>query len=137
MGFFSWNTIIKGESISNKYSKRGPLPVVLLVPKEFGGQNLVERNYLGYGVFANRDAYALLAQWNCPEKCRENDDFDRLVGLSITCLEQDRQNLKYPLKFVSLDYYKRTDCKYEDFETCSIDCPHQGYSYDTDEDDDY
>ena len=45
MGFFSWLTCDTNESISNRYSVRGPLTAYVLIPKEFGGGCIKETNY--------------------------------------------------------------------------------------------
>lgn len=129
MGFFSWKTIDRNRSISNVYSKRGALAVVLLVPKQFGGKNLIEIKYEGYGYFQEKDAYALLAQWNRPDECIGKDEIDREIGIDIGGEDEQIEKLIYPLKFVSLDYYNRTNCKYEDLKAFSKSCPLQGYFY--------
>ena len=60
MGSFSWITcdtkerIINGEKIN----------VYVLVPEEFGGGNIKETCYGGYGRFGEKDIYDLVAIWN-------------------------------------------------------------------------
>lgn len=60
MGSFSWITcdtkerIINGEEIN----------VYVLVPEEFGGDNIKESCYGGYGIFGEKDIYDLVAIWN-------------------------------------------------------------------------
>lgn len=66
----------------------------VLIPEEFGGGYLMEDNYDGYGVFGGRDIYALVAQWNCPEKCKDAngewlpDKDARGLGIDIACYDE-------------------------------------------------
>lgn len=137
MGFFSWITSDTNESISNVYSDRGPLPVYLIAPD---GTTYYEPRYEGYGVFAGQDAYALLAQWNCPEKCTGDVKEDRLVGIYLR-----DEDLKYPLKFAELKWMNKEDIADKEQMRrkyirlgASDECPDQGYFYtDEDEEDDY
>lgn len=132
MGFFSWITSDTGRSISNVYSSRGSFPVYLLCPD---GTYFKEAAYEGYGCFGGRDAYALVAQWNCPERCKDSDgnwlsDLEcRQIGIEIACHDENNAKLKYPLKFVE-DY----SLQYADVEP-SRGCPDQGYFYLSDEED--
>lgn len=128
MGFFSWKTSDTDRSISNQYSSRGTFPVYVLIPEEFGGGYIKEENYEGYGEFGSRDMYALVAQWNCPEKCVGDDEVDRSVGIEIACYDEDNLSLKYPIKITE------EPMKYEDAKA-SYNCPLQGYFYDDEEDD--
>lgn len=129
MGFYSWKTVDSNESISNRYSIKGSLPVALLIPKEFGGGALIESSYEGYGTFAGKNAYALLAQWNTPEKCTGNPEDDFNLGIDIGCFDHQHEKLKYKLKFVTLHYYEKTKSLYENVAGYSINCPDQGYFY--------
>lgn len=121
MGFFSWLTSDTHESISNKYSNRGALPVYLYCPD---GTKIYEPDYDGYGRFGGHDAYALLAQWNCPGLCCGDEEKDRSIGISI-----ENRKLKYPLKFAESDGYT-----YEELEP-AVGCPEQGYFYPDPEED--
>ena len=125
MGFFSWITSDTHESISNAYSDRGALPVYLYCPD---GTKIYEPDYQGYGDFGGHDAYALLAEWNCPEKCTGNEEDDRYIGIDIGCYDEQMAKLKYPLKFAESDEYT-----YEELEP-AVSCPNQGYFYPEDED---
>ena len=127
MGFFSWKTSDTNVSISNKYSSRGAFPVYLLIPEEFGGGYIEEDDYEGYGIFGGRDAYALVAQWNCPEKCIGEDEADRMVGIDIACYDKQNMELKYPIKITE------HPMKYE-AAAYSPNCPDQGFFYPEDED---
>lgn len=122
MGFFSWKTCDTKESIPNIYSERKTFPVYVLIPKEFGGGYIEERQYEGYGVFGGKDIYALVANWNYPEKCKGIEESDRQVGIVMTCLSVDPNELKYPIKIAS------KPMAYEDAEP-SEDDPLQGYFY--------
>ena len=113
MGFFSWKTSDTKKSISNRYSVRGALPVYLITPYN---EKIFEPNYEGYGVFGGQDAYALLAKWNCPEKCNGDVGHDRYIGILLKAKE-----LKYPLKFA-----EDSGFNYEDLEAAE-NCPEQGY----------
>ena len=77
MGFFSWMTE-EGDSISNSSSSRGALPVYMYLPD---GTVHYEPKYEGYGVFDGLDFYALVAQYNQPEKCTGDVEHDRSVGI--------------------------------------------------------
>ena len=118
MGFFSWVTSDTGESISNHNSKKGALPVYLLCPDN---NHIYEDDYEGYGNFGGRDAYALLAQWNAPEKCSGDDEKDRMVGIDLQFSYPEK--IRFPLKFT------RESLDYESVEP-SKDCPNQGFFYD-------
>lgn len=61
MGFFSWKTQNTSKSIANTYSRRFTFPVVMIDNK---GNEWLERNYEGYGVFGGKDFYELLAEMN-------------------------------------------------------------------------
>jgi len=64
MGFFSFMTADTKKSITNVHSRRGALPVAVLIPKEFGGGCIEERAYDGHGEFRGCDVYDLIAEWN-------------------------------------------------------------------------
>ena len=139
MGFFSWKTSDTDKSISNRYSERGALPCYLLIPKEFGGGHIYEDKYGGYGVFGGRDVYALVAQWNAPDRCKDkngdwlSDDDCRDVGIELACYDDDNAALKYPIKLTE------EAMAYEEAEP-SMSCPEQGYFYcdeEDEEEDDY
>ena len=82
MGFFSFMTADTGRSISINCSESGPFPVAVLIPKEFGGGQIIAKCYDGYGDFGGYDIYELLAEWNrmylTPENLEkpERDDYD-------------------------------------------------------------
>ncbi len=132
MGFFSWKTSDTHRSISNIYSSRGTFPVYVLCPD---GTKIKEENYEGYGEFGRRDIYALVAQWNVPNKCKDvngnwlPDEDIRSIGIRIACYDCRNRELKYPIKIV-----ENGNLNYEDVEYSEI-CECQGYFYDEFEDD--
>ena len=119
MGFFSWNTADTFESIPNCFSDRETFTVFVLCPD---GRKIKEDCYEGYGEFGSEDIYALLANWNCPEKCNGNIEHDRKIGIEIGCYNKDMVKLKYPLKIV-----KNANLEYNEVESFSKSCKHQGY----------
>lgn len=123
MGFFSWLTSDNQESISNRFSNRGALPVYLVTPDN---EHIFEPNYEGYGVFGGFDAYALLAKWNAPEECTGETAHDRSVGIGLAF---SGKPLRFPLKFSTSE-----TSKYE-YLAAAEDCPFQGYFYDEEDDD--
>lgn len=60
MGQFSWITCDTKEQVVNNEIK----DVYVLIPKEFGKENILEQCYDGYGNFGNHDIYDLVADWN-------------------------------------------------------------------------
>lgn len=94
MGQFSWLDCKTGEQVLDNVER----DVYLLVPDEFGGGHIEEHCYDGYGRFGGRDAYALVAQWNCPEKCIGIDEADRYAGIDIACYDEQNTALRFPIK---------------------------------------
>lgn len=117
MGQFSWLDCRTGEQILDDVERE----VYLLVPMQFGGGHIVEHCYDGYGRFGGRDAYALVAQWNCPEKCVGDDEVDRRIGIDIACYDEQNAALKFPIN-VTYD----PDVKYE-WAPPSPNDPNQGW----------
>ena len=117
MGQFSWLDCKTGEQVLDDVRR----DVYVLVPKEFGGGHIKEEGYDGYGRFGGRDVYALVAQWNKPEKCIGDDEADRYVGIDIACYDEQNARLRYPIKITH-------DCEavYEDCEPSKSD-PNQGW----------
>ena len=114
MGFFSWMTADTNESISNKYSDRGALPVKMIDDKN---NVYIETDYEGYGVFSGVDFFDLLLQMN-------ETTGDREKGID---LYEQNTTIKKP-KIVSLSCEK----KWEELED-NVDCECQGYFYPSDE----
>ena len=95
----------------------------VLCPDE---EKIYEDNYDGYGHFGGYDIYTLLATWNKPEKCTNengellsNDEL-RIVGINI---EFSDEPIKYPIKIV-----EDSNMDYNDVEA-SKRCAFQGYFY--------
>lgn len=88
MGFFSWTTADKQESIANIHSNHPnkSRTVYLLQPE--GAQPIAEAQYDGYGVFGGIDAYEWLANNNFSEKMIQKaiDNNIDVRNLGITAL---------------------------------------------------
>ena len=67
MGFFSWMTQDTDRSIANRYSVKSTFDVYMIDDK---GNVWHEPNYDGYGNFAGKDYYELLAEMNGLEPYR-------------------------------------------------------------------
>lgn len=127
MGLFSWCTSDTRKSISahmNGY-EGAPKTVYLLNPF---GEAFKETYYDGYGNFGGQDVYALVAKWNAPEMCKDEngnwlpDDEIRDIGIDLACYDEDHVQLKYPIKIVEeLCPYEKADI--------SPSCPFQGHFY--------
>lgn len=126
MGQFSWLDCQTEEQILDDVYR----DVYMLVPAEFGGGHIHETVYDGYGRFGGRDAYALVAQWNEPDKCIGEDEVDRLVGIDIACYDEQNAALKYPIK-ITYD----PDAVYEHCRPSKND-PNQGWLIEEDDEDD-
>ncbi len=61
MGFFSWKTCDTHKSIPNAYSGRKTFPVKMIDDK---GNEWIERDYQGYGIFGGKDYYELVDEMN-------------------------------------------------------------------------
>lgn len=128
MGMFSWCTSDTRKSIS----AMGDVPwtaqeVYVLNPF---GEPYKENDYYGYGIFGGHDVFALVAKWNVPEKCKdENGEWlpgeeIRNIGIKLACYDWDHVKLDYPIKIVedpSIPYDKAG---------ISPSCPYQGAYYD-------
>lgn len=80
MGFFSWKTCDTHESIPNRYSIRPTFPVKMIDDR---GNEWIEPDYEGYGVFGGKDFYALVDEMN-------GGTGDRLRGIHIELDHSDR-----------------------------------------------
>ena len=128
MGLFSWCTSDTRKSIS----AMGDVPwtaqeVYVLNPF---GKPYKESDYEGYGIFGGHDVYALVAKWNVPEKCKDEngewlpDEDIRNIGIGLACYDWNHVKLQYPIKIVedpSIPYDKAG---------ISPSCPYQGAYYD-------
>jgi hypothetical protein len=81
MGFFSWKTQDTNKSIANTFSCK---PTFKVVMKDNKGNEWVEEDYEGYGVFGGKDYYQLLAEMNNAEGLTGDVDNDRLIGIRLS-----------------------------------------------------
>lgn len=117
MGQFSWLDCKTGEQVLDDVQR----DVYVLVPTDFGGGHIKETLYDGYGRFGGRDVYALVAQWNVPEKCIGDDAADRCIGIDIACYDEQNASLRFPIKITH-----DSEAVYEDCEPSKSD-PYQGW----------
>ena len=120
MGFFSWNTLDTNESISNIYSVRDALPVVMVNPKT--GEMFEETEYEGYGVFGGKDYYELLAELNETDEDGVNM---RSIGISLELGNNGNNEYIAPLL---LTCKNKNDWKKYVGQKPTI-CPFQGFFY--------
>jgi len=107
MGFFSFKVSEKGKSIPNKFSGIKTTTVYMVAPD---GNQWMENDYEGYGVFGGKDYYQLVAELNGFKT--------RIEGVNI--------ELK---KGTILPRFSETkNAKYNDLSN-PVRCPHQGYFY--------
>lgn len=107
MGFFSWKTQDTNRSISNYHSGKKTFKVFMTDNKN---NAWIENNYAGYGEFAGKDYYELLAEMNGLESSR-----DAGITLSFSGKPHITPNLNEKL----------TDWKNEEPKICKK----QGYFY--------
>ena len=86
MGFFSFLTNDTHESVSNKYSDRGPLEVYLHDDK---GNVWHEPDYDGYGVFGGKDYYELMAEMNGMDT--SSRERARIIAIEADCDYMERR----------------------------------------------
>lgn len=138
MGSFSWNKADKLTTIENiAYGSS----FKFLIPKEFGG-GFIKDKYQDYGYLGTKengqpkyDMHELLAFWNKANDLKydgdyplmkeidQYTDYNRCLGINISCYDDEVLRLKYPLKLVSTSF-KGT---YEDLDNCSLNDPNQGF----------
>ena len=92
MGLFSFNTQNDGKSIPCTYSCRETRKVKLINP--LTGEEWVECDYKGNGVFGGKDIYELTAEMNGKS--------DRDIGVDMYCCDNASQ-YRFPV-LVSADY---------------------------------
>lgn len=109
MGFFSWKTQDTGESIFNVFAEEDwgaqRFPVVMT---DNSGNQWIEDEYEGYGVFGGKDFYELLAEMN--------GETGREAGIGIA-LSGD--------PFLSPNLTRRKDWKWVN--SAPQDCESQGF----------
>jgi hypothetical protein len=113
MGFYSWKTLDTNKSISNIYSSKGALPVVMVNP--LTGEMFEETSYEGYGEFGGKDYYELLAEIN--GKSTRSD------GIHLECENTEEYISPLLLELNNKDNWKQYVGK-----KCII-CNKQGFFY--------
>lgn len=147
MGSFSW---LKSDDLTEIENVYYGSSFKCLIPKEFGG-GYVQDKYQDYGYLGTKpdgseqyDMYELLSFWNYNHPYKdgkvgdylkfdgeftgmkeidEYTDHNRIIGIEIGCYDEQMDQLKYPLKLVSVEC---TDT-YESCEGKSYNDPHQGF----------
>jgi hypothetical protein len=93
MGFFSWNTADTQESIANSHSEHENANRTIYLLQPNGLDSIVEREYEGYGMFNNTDAYVWLGVNNFEDEildailtCSDNEEdfLDKVRSLAIS-----------------------------------------------------
>ena len=114
MGFFSWRTQDSDRSIANRYSNRQSFRVIMTDNK---GNQYVEDDYEGYGVFGGKDYYELLAEMN-------GLGSDRSKGITLAFSKSSdgvSEGVIYPSLTECGTYYNGVSPE---------NCEFQGYFYD-------
>lgn len=140
MGSFSW---LKADDLGDTVNVYYDMPFKFLIPKEFGGGYILD-SYQDYGYLGVKDdgspkydMYELLAFWNSDEKYLRYDgdkaplmkeideytDHNRGHGVDMGCYDHQIDDLKYPLKLVSVECNK----SYEEVDEPSYGDPNQGF----------
>lgn len=112
MGYFSWKTQDTNQSISNRDSVRGALPVYMVNPKT--GESYFEPDYDGYGRFGGKDYYELVAELNGKKTRQEGIDLE---------FNDENKEVIYPILVQDLDGWEQYKGQKPDA------CPDQGYFY--------
>jgi len=126
MGFFSWRTADTDRSIPNRYSGRDTFTVYM---RDHKGNMWIEDKYEGYGVFAGKDYYELLAEMNLQKvgSTLVRGDSEsmslREIGLWME-FESGLKTLRYPMLFQNINstYF---DSKKQKCDSCY----YQGFFY--------
>ena len=125
MGFFSFLTSDTHESVSNKYSDRGPLEVYLHDDK---GNVWHEPDYDGYGVFGGKDYYELMAEMNGMDM--SSRDQARIKAVEADCdYMEKRWSQDDPPPDIKFPQITRTKGWKWDENLVTMHCPDQGYFY--------
>lgn len=144
MGSFSW---LRADKTTKRSNLTDGDRYKILIPQEFGG-GFIEDTYYDYGIVfgyddtkKNADLYGILAYWNkCDGMIFDGEEYpstmkdilergqtclqsNRHKGINIGCYDEQINELKYPLKLVSLSY----NGTYEDCEMRSYGDPKQGF----------
>jgi hypothetical protein len=127
MGFFSWKTQDTDRSIANADSTRSTFTVVMLDDK---GNKWFEQAYDGYGVFAGKDYYELLAEMNgltSELTGEEYTDDMRMKGIDLAFKDNPSGEGTDGVKFPNL-VEMAEGWQYDPIGPES--CDYQGYFYD-------
>lgn len=120
MGFFSFLTTDTKRSISNAHSSRGTFKVVMV---DNHGEEYVEENYKGYGVFGGQDIFILIAEMNgywFDEDKDPDQEYNRIRDIGVNLYYSERTDVRLPNIYeVSQDWQ---DVPLES-------CPNQGFFY--------
>lgn len=82
MGQFSWFTQDTNEAIRERYGCSDKQLTTAYLHDNVGNV-WEETNYEGYGVFGEKDFYALLAEMNAPDRVTMTPEHARDIGLDI------------------------------------------------------
>ena len=140
MGQFSWLCACCEEQILSEgedwecfkcgEEHRGKETVVLVTPD---GNNIVEEDYEGYGVFGDIDVYSWIARMNgCSDRELDDEsDEDREIGIDLAFRNTTSQrlremNITFPLKYPIKIVHQRCLNEYKYLEK-SADDPNQGW----------
>jgi len=110
MGFFSWKTNDTTKSINNHYTG---IPTFRVIMTDNKGNQWVEDNYEGYGIFGGKDYHELLDEMN-------GGSGDRLIGIA-RMYDKKYKNQIFPSLSENGDYHNGIQPE---------DCEYQGYFYD-------
>ncbi len=126
MGFSSWTCSCCGKSIANKYAKVNAKfsSAIVVLPNRI----IKESNYDGYGVFGGEDIFELIGNG------------DRDLGIDLYFSTQDElEELNITAKKMFDIKIVHTHCYNESmtyrYIKPSIQCPHQGFFFDEDNED--
>lgn len=128
MGFFSWITQDTDRSISNSFSGAGTFRVVMQDDK---GNQYVEDNYEGYGVFGGKDYFELMDEMN-----GGTGDRSRAIEL----YSSKEEGVKFPSLTEHGGYLneKPQDCDFQGYFYCEEDEEEEeDYYYEEDEEDEF
>jgi hypothetical protein len=134
MGYFSWLTSDTQKSVAIEGSLKKTIKVKMIDDK---GNEYLESNYEGYGVFDGMDFFVLTALMNGYEP-KNNQGLELFKGYNLNI--EDTKTIE-KLRDIGLDlYFDNPKCKkpkivtdkcktpYKDLPD-SKDCPNQGYFY--------
>ena len=111
MGFFSWKTQDTERSIANIYSGKPTFKVIMTDNK---GNQWIENDYEGYGIFGGKDYYELVSEMN-------HGDADRDRGIRIGFeLPSSKDEFLFPSLTENGEYYNGIEPEL---------CEHQGFFY--------